>query len=158
MSLPAAFGIRRLLDANQRYFASGLPVFYRTEGFNVENTLAGEMGFSVPAVSGANGGTNDALISPPPDMKPMNLIQIQAAVAAGSQLRIGAYQITVSHTWVEAVQKAKGFDDPTKVFTDDSVVGLMSSGRLFEIKSYVPGELYGNIIKWTLLCNASELK
>jgi hypothetical protein len=152
-------GIRRLVDANARFFAAGVPVYYRTRNFDVSNTDAGEMGFQyVPAITGANTGTDDVQICPQPHIIPMNMRMIEAAQAAGAAIRFGAKQIFISHTWVQSVQLAKNFISPLEVFNDKSVVGFVIDGILYEIASFVHNDLYGQILDWTVIINGNDIK
>jgi hypothetical protein len=87
----------------------------------------------------------------------MTLKQIADATAAGSELRMGARSVTVSHTWVKSIQLANGYSNPNQVFTDDSVVGFYHDRLLYQIVSYTHRDLYGDYVDWNCLCNANEI-
>src|ERR1019366_4857867 len=92
-------GMRRLVDANQRFFRGGLSVFYVVKNFDDAGEDYAEMGFEYsPALTGAlvSGGlvgVSQTLIQPPPSIILMTSKQIADAVAAGSALRFGARSI-----------------------------------------------------------------
>jgi len=157
-------GMRRLVDANQRFFRGGLPVFYVVKNFDEAGEDFAEMGFEfIPSVTGAlvSGGlvgTTQTVIAPPPSVILMTNKQISDAVAAGSALRMGARSITVSHTWVKAIQAAKSYNNPRQVFNDPSVVGFYHDNLLFSVVSFTHRDVYGDLIDWQCLCNANEIK
>lgn len=165
MSCLASFALTSLINSNSAYFDSGLPVYYRTQNF--DEALVGEgiseMGFQVmPSIYSASGffvtGTTDKEICPQPAVKLLTMKMIADAQQAGSALRVGARTFNISHSWVQSIQVAKGYDNPRQVFIDRSVVGFYHDGLLFQIVSYVHNDLYGGIIDWDVICNANDIK
>lgn len=160
MSPFGGFGLRRLLDANQRFTAAGLPVYLRTKNFQENATLSDveEVGLTfTPTVTGALTGTTDTQILPTPEITIVSMHNLGMAVAAGVALRAGARTITISHTWVLARQKALGYTTPQQVFTDNSVVGIVSDNLLMNPLDITHEDAFGEIISWRLVCNTSEL-
>jgi len=151
----SAFGLTFLLDSQARIYRSGLPVYYRTKNFNQANTLAGEMGFKVADV---NASTNDSMVCPQPAIAIMSSRMLQEAIANGVALRAGARVLTISQTWVAQIQVANNFANPRQVFNDNSVVGFVSDGLLFQPVTLDHVDLYGAIISWNVNCNANEIK
>lgn len=162
MSPFGAFGLRRLLDANQRFTAAGLPVYLRVKNFqeNVTMVDAEEVGLSfTPTVTGAiTTGTTDILIDPPPEITIVSMHNLGMAAAAGVALKAGARTITISHTWVAARQAQMGYNTPQQVFNDKSVTGIVTDNLLLEpVDITHPDDAFDEIISWRLLCNCSEL-
>jgi hypothetical protein len=154
-----AYGIRRLLDAGQRFSRNGLPVYLRVQNY-ISNPAVEELGFVfTPSVTGniVNEGTSDLAINPPPTIKLMSMHSVAMAQTAGVALRAGARNVTISHTWVKARQIELGYSDPRQVFNDASVVGIVTDNLLLEIVSYIHNDSFGQIIEWIVMCNASEL-
>lgn len=75
---------------------------------------------------------------------------------SGGKLRFGARQFIVSHTFVLAQMTAQSVTDPTLIWRGPSVVGLVTQNLLCSIEQYLPEFLGGDIITWTLTCNANE--
>jgi hypothetical protein len=160
MGCLAGLGLVSLLDSSANFFDPGLPVYYRTKNFS--ETLAGpaisEMGFSVVAPSGGQvPGTTDTQICPQPGVKMLTTKQLADAKIAGTNLRAGARVFSISNSWVQRIQLAKGYINPRSVFNDPSVVGLYHDGLLFEFASFVHNDMYSTIINWDVICNANEL-
>ena len=153
-----AFGIRRLLDASQRFAQAGLPVYLRIKNF-ADNPVVSDLGFQfVPSITGAQVGTQDLQIKPQPEITLINFHSLAMEVQAGVQLRGGARSVLISHTWVLARQRLLNYTTPQQVFTDPSVVGLITDNKLLEITEYIhPDDAFGEIISWRLLCNTTEL-
>lgn len=152
-----AFGLRRLLDSLQNFGAAGLPVYLRTKNF-IDNPLITETGqVFIPTASGALTGTTDTQVYPLPAIAVVSMRTLEAALASGVSLRAGARRITISHTWVAAQQALKNFATPQQVFTDASVVGLVTDNLLLTIEDITHKDAFGQIIEWNLICNTSEL-
>ena len=152
-----AYGIRRLLDANQRFCRGGLSVYLRTKTFT-DNPVITATGLTfVPTTPNTPVGTRDTLITPPPEIKLINMHSLAMAIASGVQLRQGARKVTVSHTWVRAIQIQQNYSDPKQVFNDPSVVGFVSDGLLMEVVDIIHKDAFGEIIEWVITCNTSEL-
>jgi hypothetical protein len=166
------YGIRRLVDQNQRFFRSGLQTWLRIKNFP-DNPAFADMGFQyVPAATGDQvpTGTTDILIDPPPSVLPISMHTIAMAVAAGSELRAGARNVTLSHTWVVDQMNAAWFQnmvanntpplnalDPTLVFRGPLIVGIVTDNLLLEIVDYTHKDAFALPMTWFLQCNASEL-
>jgi hypothetical protein len=160
--LIAGLALTNLLDTTNNFFDPGLPVYYRTKNF-VETTVGqavSEMGFTiVPPLTGANiPGTTDVQIYPQPGIKMLTTKQLADAKTAGVNIRAGARTFSFSHSWVLAMQIAKGFANPRQVFNDPSVVGFFHDGLLFELVSFVHNDMYGTAINWDVICNGNEIK
>jgi hypothetical protein len=108
----------------------------------------------MPSVSGGQGGINDTLIQPPPDVEEISLHNIGIM---GGKLEFGANQFLVSHTFVLAQISLYGFTDSYQVWRDDSVMGLYYNSRLFSIESITHEEVGSGTTLWRLLCNKQEL-
>lgn len=153
----SAFGIRRLIDANQRYMRTGLPMYIRTKNFT-DSPATAELGFVfVPTASGAQVGTTDVLISPPPTISLVSMHSLAMAQQAGVELRAGARKVVISHTWVEQQQKLLGYATPQLVFNSPNVVGLVTDNLLLEIVQLIHKDVFGQYLEWILTCNTSEV-
>lgn len=160
MSPLGAFGLRRLLDANQRFTQAGLPVFLRVKNYQEDAALSDieEVGLTfTPTASGAQTGTTDIQIRPQPEITLVSMHNLAMAVSAGVALRAGARTVIISHTWVLSRQRQLGYQTPKQVFTDKSVVGFVSDNLLLEAVDITHAEDFGEIISWRVLCNTSEL-
>lgn len=152
-----AFGLRRLLDSLQTFGSAGLPVYLRTKNFT-GNPLIEETGMVfVPTASGALTGTSDSQIYPPPDVKVLSFKSVADAISSGVALRSGALRIKISHTWVASQQNQKGYATPLQVFTDASVIGIVTDASLLTIENITHADAFGQIIEWNLDCNSLEL-
>jgi hypothetical protein len=164
------FGIRRLLDQNQRFLRKGLPTYLRVKNF-VDNPAFADMGFQyVPSVTGAvvPVGTTDIPIQPPPSVTSVSMHTIMMAMLSGGQLRAGARWVFISHTWVKAQMSAQWYLDmcaaanldptePRNVFSGPQVAGIVTAKLLLEIVDLTADYAYGETMSWSLSCNASEL-
>lgn len=153
------FGIRRLLDSNQRLFqGTSAPVFYVMQNFDVSGQHWANMGFTfTPSTPSANTGTTSIKVVPPPSSISMTLKQIAEANKFNLSLRTGARMFQISHTWVKMVQRLRAFTNPRQIFMDKSIVGFQYDNMLFQIVSYVHNDVFSDTVDWIVLCNASEL-
>ena len=165
-ALQFGFGIRRLMDAHQRWVRAGLPVYLRLRNFNLaSNPLWSQLGFSV-SPSGTNTGTQDILIDPPPYIGVVS--QHNIGMSEG-KLRFGARTFHISHSFVIALMQQLGMTDATLVWRDPSIVGLVvvttpgalvtAPGNLLcDIVQYLPEYGGADIVSWGLTCNCNEVR
>ena len=163
-------GIRRLMDQNMRFMRGGLQAWLRVKNFE-DNPAFADMGFQyVPPATGVQVpvGTTDILIDPPPSVRLVSMHTVAMAQQAGSSLRAGARNVTVSHTWVLAQMAAQWFlamcsannlnaNDPTLVFRGPIVLGIVSDNLLLELVDITHEDAFGQPMTWFIVCNAHEL-
>ena len=151
-----AFGLRRTLDASQRFFRAGLPVYLRMKNFN-DNPIWADLGLTfTPTTPNTPIGTQDFSINPPPDINILGMHSLAMAQASGFQLRAGARKVNISHTWVLMMQNMLQYSIPQQVFNDPHVVGIVTDNLLLEVVTMSHEDAFGEVIQWNLLCNASE--
>ena len=152
-----AFGIRRLLDSQQRFAMPGLPMYLRQKNFT-DNPAITELGFEfTPTTPTVHKGVRDTQIRPQPTIKLMSMHSIAMAQAAGVQLLIGARKVTISHTWVLQQQRINGYANASSVFNDASVVGIVTDNLLLQVASATHDDAFGEPIEWYVLCNCADI-
>lgn len=156
MTFGFAPGFRRLSDAAQNYWRGGQPVMLRIRNQEEDNAdktyLQLGMRFS-PSGGTPKTGFTDIKIKPQPDVKQVSLHDIGLNQ---TNLMFGAMKFSISHNWVKARMREKGYEHGRKVFLDDTVIGLFHNNRLYSIDLAEPVEELGDIIRWELVCNAAE--
>ena len=166
------YGIRRLLDQGQRYLRAGLPAYLRVKNY-LDDPSYSALGltFTPPSPSGMllPTGTTDIAIDPPPSIGVKSMTSIAFAQQAGVELRAGARNCIVSHSWVRAQMVAPWFlqavqwypqydvNDPESVWRVGVVVGIVTDKLLLEIMDISHEDAYGEPMEWHLICNASQL-
>lgn len=148
----STWGLRSLTDGFLRYFQPGLPVYLRQQYITNQPNDYSALGF-MPSVSGGQGGYNDTLIDPPPDVQELSLHNIGIM---GGRLQFGAKMFLVSDTFVENQMDSQQYTDPLSVWRDPSVVGIIYGDRLFAIESITHEDVGGATTLWKLICNAAE--
>jgi hypothetical protein len=150
-----AYGIRRLVDAQQNFTRAAGPVYLRLRNFpDIQETDWAALGFSIAPTGTSEIGTMDILINPPASVIMISLRTIGQSMG---KLRFGARTFLVSHTFVKAQMAAQGIFDPTYVWRGPNVVGLRLNRQLFSIEDYWHEEISAQTVTWGLTCNSLEL-
>lgn len=152
--LPFGYGAQRLVDAQQRFIRSGLPVYLRLREFTVVgNEEALQLGFRTQVPG--SGGISDVLIAPPPSTSAVSVHNIGQS---NGKLRFGARIFGISATFTEKQVTARSLANQELVWRAKDVVGLVTEGLLFSIEDIKHRDVAGRIVMWFLTCNANELK
>lgn len=164
----ATYGMQRLLDADARFFRSGLACYYVEQNSDVANLDSAQMGFIVvpTAASGMSlAGTTQTLVDPPVAVTSLSLKALSDAANVGADLRMGAKMFTFSNTWVEAIMagnfpngQPRGYTNGRQVFNAPQVLGFLYDGLLFNFNSFIHQDAYAGELNWIVACNANEIK
>lgn len=164
----AAYGIQRLIDADARFFRSGLSCYYVESNANVDNQVYAQMGFTYVPLSAsgqAMAGTSQSLVDPPVAVRAMSLKALSDAANVGADLRMGAKIFTFSTTWVQAIMRGnfksgvpRAYTNERQVFNAPLVIGFLYDGLLYNFDSFIDEDAYGAKLSWTIICNANEIK
>lgn len=146
-------GTRFLLDQQQRFTRAGLPVFLRIKNFDDAGEEYVKLGFQYSPTGGQQTGFDDVPITPPPEVREVSLHNIGLNQ---TRLRFGAKYFVISHSFVLIQMNKMQVTDPYKVWDNPRLVGLLYQNQLFEIVSPTHEDVAGEIVSWTLLCNAQE--
>lgn len=155
------YGLVRIMDSMSRFLRPGTVhalAFLRVKNFTEQGPVQ-QLGFSfTPTASGAQSGYTDYQIDPPPSVQFVSMHNIGMAAQANIQLRLGARNILISHTFVAANMAARNFTDPRQVFNDPSTVGIIINNfkTLVSIETYMPDIAYGSPATWSVMGNAVE--
>lgn len=155
-SLQFSRGIRRLMDAHQRYMRAGAPVYLRLKNFpDLQNRPWSQLGFQISPSGTSDVGVSDVLVVPQPSVLHMSIHNI--GMSAG-KLRFGARQFFISQTFVESQMAARALSDQTLVWRGSDVVGLFNDGLLFSIEDIRHEEVAGKTVSWIIIANANEVR
>ena len=153
--LQFGYGMRRLVDAHQRFMRLSGPVYLRMRNFDdPQEQPWAQYGFAI-SPSGSDVGTTDILIEPQPSWRTVSMHNI--GMSQG-KLRFGAKEFLISHTFVRAQMSVQGLSDATLVWRGARVVGLVENGLLCSIEQYIPDMLAGDVVTWIITANVGELR
>ena len=148
-------GVRRLLDAQQKFTRAGLPTYLRLKNFSpIQGQTWAQMGFRITPSIGAT-GTVDIVIDPQPSVVNMSLHNIGQSMG---KLRLGAKRFLISSTFSDKIAKQYSLSNERQVWEGANVVGLVYDGLLHSIEDIQPEQAAGKTISWILICNANEVK
>jgi hypothetical protein len=154
-NLNFGYGLRRLVDSNQRFMRAGNPVYLRLRNFpDVQNTDWAQLGFAITP-SGALVGTQNVLIDPPPSEQTVSLRDIGRSMG---KLRYGAHKFIISDTFVQAQCARMGVTDVSALFKQPFVVGLVTENILYSIEDIVSEQVAGSTITWSISGNGNEIR
>lgn len=159
MSTPSGFGfgVRYLLDQQQAWQGSGLPVYLRIDNSDDSEEAFADVGFEIVVTSPyllSGAGTQDLQILPQPEVTPLSLMDIGIM---GGKLMFGARKFIISHTWVIGQMELMRYTNPLDVFRDPArVVGLWHDNQMWSIEQINHIDVGGVIIKWVLMCNSAQ--
>jgi hypothetical protein len=143
---------RSIQDFHQRFVNAGLPVFLRLKNSVDDDLPFTTLGFTISGDQ-VDAGFTDIMISPPPDVMPVNSRNTGIDFA---RLQFGPHRFIVSHTWVMQRMQVMGYTDPFSVWRDPSVIGFYYNNRLYAIESIQDVADAGEIINWSIIASASE--
>lgn len=150
-----AVGIRRLVDSQMRFVRVGHPVYLRLRNFpDPQDQPWAQLGFSI-SPTGAQIGTKDVLIEPPPSVWAVSVHNIGQSMG---KLRFGARMFLISATFTERQMRARRLASEDLVWRHSDVVGLVTEGKLYSIEDIVPEVVSGRTVTWQLTCNANEIR
>ena len=148
--------MRWLVDQNQRFTRSGVPVYLRMRNFaNPQAQTYVKLGFVIAPSGNVATGMNDVLITPQPGIVPVSQHDIGQSMG---KLRFGAKQFFISATFANKQAVAQQLADPYQVWSNPSVVGLYSDLFLYSIESITHRDIGGQTVLWRLVCNANDLR
>lgn len=156
-----AQGLVMVVDGQMRYLREGQQTFLRLQNFpnNGDFQEVGVPYAPTGTASAANQtGFTDILIDPPPETTDVPDRDIGLS---GGKLMFGAREFIISATFVQDMrQEYPGVTDDIQVFRNwdgiTPVIGIVYSNQLFSIEDILSREFGGQIISYTLMCNAIE--
>jgi hypothetical protein len=154
-------GLMLVMDQQARYIREGQQTFLRLQNFQNQGDFQ-EVG--VPwAPTGTAGAANqtgftDILIDPPPETTDVPDKDIGLA---GGKLMFGARTFLISYSFVQNMrQEYPGILSDEDVFRQwdgfTPVIGIVYANSMFSIEDITSRELGGQIISYTVKCNATD--
>lgn len=148
-------GLRRIIDAKQRFMRDAPPVFLRLREFaDVQLQDWAIYGFAITPTGTVGTGTTDILIDPPASMIEVTMHNIGQSQG---KLRFGARHFIVSDTFVTKCAGIQGYTDKTLVWRAPNVVGIVCQNLLGDIVDYWHEEVAGRTVTWGITANMSEI-
>lgn len=150
------YGLRRLIDLQQRFIRAGNPVYFRVRDFgDIQEESFTQLGFSASPSGSVATGTTDVLVDPPPAVTWVSTHNIGQSMG---KLRFGARVFLISHTFVLQQCALMGITDAMRLWQSPFAVGLYTDSLLFSIESVETEQLAGATITWVLTCNSNEVR